>query len=130
MPPDTDAKILSLLVHIPPVVALDNVVVEPAHTLVTPVIGSGNGFTRKLVVALQPLANEYVIVVVPAVTPVTIPVALPTDATAILADVHDPPPELLRVALAPTHVIGKPLIAVGSVFTAIVLVAIQPVGNV
>jgi len=82
------------------------------------------------VVALQPLAKEYVIVVVPAVTPVTIPVELPTDATAILAEVHDPPPELLRVAVVPTQVIGKPLIAVGKIFTATVFVAIQPVGKV
>ena len=33
------------LLHTPPVVADDNVVVRPAHTLVVPVIAAGNGWT-------------------------------------------------------------------------------------
>ena len=37
-------SVLALL-HTPPVVADDNVVVLPAHTLVVPVIAAGNGWT-------------------------------------------------------------------------------------
>jgi hypothetical protein len=39
-----------LLAHAPPAVVSINVVVEPAHTLIVPVMLSGNGFTVTTVV--------------------------------------------------------------------------------
>ena len=43
------------LLHVPPAVALLNVVVEPAHTLVIPVIAAGNGLTVTVVVTTHPV---------------------------------------------------------------------------
>ena len=48
------ATLVLLLIHVPPPV-LDSVVVEPAHTVVVPVIADGNGFTVRTVVVIQPV---------------------------------------------------------------------------
>jgi hypothetical protein len=66
-----------------------------------------------------------VIVTVPALTPVTIPVADPIVAMAILSLIHTPPPVVTLSAVeAPTHTPVLPLIT-GIEFTVIVLVVIQ-----
>jgi len=48
------ATVVLLLVHVPPPVASDKVVVDPAHSDVVPVIGE-SGLTVTNVVALQPV---------------------------------------------------------------------------
>ena len=45
------------LLHVPPAVALLSVVVEPTHTLVTPVITAGSGLTVTVVVTAQPVGK-------------------------------------------------------------------------
>ncbi len=56
----TEATALLADVQVPPVVELAKMVVEPAHTVVAPVMASttGNGFTTngELTVVTQPLA--------------------------------------------------------------------------
>jgi hypothetical protein len=113
---------------------LDRVVVLPVQTFVAPVIlpASGSGFTVTTLVATPvhpPLVTEYEIVAVPAATPVTIPVALPTVAFAVLDDDHIPPlVALLRVLVLPTHTLAVPVIvpAAGAAFTVTTAVAIHP----
>ena len=52
------------------------------------------------------------IAVVPAATPVTIPVEVPTVATEGFALLHTPPEvPSVKVAVAPTHSLAVPLIA-------------------
>ena len=45
------------LLHAPPAVALLKVVVEPAQTLVVPVIAAGSGLTVTVVVTAQPVGK-------------------------------------------------------------------------
>ena len=67
-------------------------------------------------------------VAVPTETPVTIPVANPTEATPETLLVHVPPAEvLLSVVVAPRHTNGVPDIG-ATVTTDTVATAKQPVG--
>ena len=66
----TVATDVVLLVHVPLPAASVNVVVVPTHRPVLPVIGD-IGFTVTTFVATQVPPVEYVIVVVPPLTPVT-----------------------------------------------------------
>jgi hypothetical protein len=52
-----DATAGAVLLHVPPVGVLANVVVEPMHTLVVPVIAVGSGLTVIVFVVLQPELN-------------------------------------------------------------------------
>ena len=54
----TLAMVLSLLVHIPPEVALFSVVEEPIHTIDEPVMAVGTAFTVTVAIAAQPVGNE------------------------------------------------------------------------
>jgi hypothetical protein len=85
------------LLQVPPVVALVSVVVAPAHTLVAPDIVAGIVLTVTTVVARQPVINVYVILVVPAVRPVSMPDVAPIEATDGLLLVHDDPPLVASV---------------------------------
>ena len=63
-----------LLLHVPPPSPSLSVVVEPTHTKVFPIIDVGNGLMVTVTVADgQPSLGVYVIIVVPAETPVTTP---------------------------------------------------------
>jgi hypothetical protein len=116
-------------VHVPPVVASDKFVKLPAHKLAVPVIASGTGFTVTCWVTKQPVPKVYVIVGVPAATPVTIPPA--TVASPGLLLVHVPPPGAeLSVVFAPTHILAVPVITPGRPLTVTVVVTVQPVGKV
>lgn len=46
-----------LLLHVPPVEALDNVAVCPTHTAVLPVMGAGIGLTVMILEPLHPVAS-------------------------------------------------------------------------
>ena len=67
---------------------------------------------------------------VPAATPVTIPEPDPTLAIARLLLLQLPPPELVRVVVAPTQTEGMPEIGAGEGLTVTGVDALQPVGNV
>lgn len=51
------ASVVLLLLHVPPVEALNRAVVNPVHTFVIPVIAAGNGFTVSIAVAMQPVGS-------------------------------------------------------------------------
>jgi len=44
-PVETVACAVLLLLHVPPLVASDKLMVDPVHTLVGPLIAAGNGLT-------------------------------------------------------------------------------------
>jgi hypothetical protein len=102
----TDATVASLLLHRPPAAASVRVILEPVHTVVGPLIvpatGAGLMVTGVLVDAVaQPVVTVYVILVMPAVTPVTTPDAS-TLAMAALPLLHTPPADVsVRVLVVP-----------------------------
>ena len=122
---------VGILLHVPPPVASDNVVVPPTHTLVVPVIVAGNGFTVTTALVAQPVplsVNVMVAVaglVLPVTTPVTSPVVAPTVAIPVAPEVHVPPASVNPV-VAPWHMARVPVIADGNGFIVIVFVAEQP----
>jgi hypothetical protein len=88
----------------------------------------GSAFTVTVAVLVHPLLLVYVIVVVPAATPVTTP-ALFTVATPVFEDVHGLTaagvPDPVNVAVAPIHTVNVPVI-VGCALTVIVTVLEHP----
>jgi hypothetical protein len=96
------------LVHVPPGVVLVQTAVEPTHKGVVPVIVCAIGavIVTVFVAVLThpPTFTEYVIIDVPALIPVTNPVANPTVATPGVALVHVPPGVVLvQTAVDPIH---------------------------
>ncbi len=81
---------VALLVHTPPPDASLSIVDRPKHPILLPAIGAGKGFTVNTVVIGHPPAI-YVIVTVPATSPVTIPELSPIAALKGLLLVHVPP---------------------------------------
>ena len=113
-----EVKVASVLdaLHVPPVESAISVMGEPKQTdvgpLMVPAYTSALTFTVFLATAdPQVLVTVYLIVSVPAVTPVTTPsvlVALPVPAV----DVHIPPRVLsVNVIVAPGQTLPTPLIA-------------------
>ncbi len=120
-----------LLLQVPPLVVVLNIVDEPAQTAPIPVIAAGDGITVITFVTMQPVPSEYVIVTVPAATPVTSPLVLLTVARAVLLLLHKPPVGLeASVIIAPVQTVPAPVIAVGAVLTFTVVVTEQVVGKV
>jgi hypothetical protein len=104
VPVPTVAIAVLLLLQLPKPVAFARFVVLPTHTVGVPVIATGIGLTVTRTVAIHPVDNLYVIVGVPADTPVTMPDAEPTAARAVLLLLHDPGEETsARVVVALTH---------------------------
>lgn len=121
------AELLLLQVPVPPL--LLTVAVAPMQTLPAPVIAGGNGFTVSVRVMEQPVEESVkVMVVVPAATPLTTPVAMLIVAVPVLLLAHVPPPALLlKVADEPTHTAAAPDMAGGGPLTVILVVVKQPV---
>ena len=89
-------------------------------------IAAGAAVTVITVEVVQPALTAYVIVVVPEVTPVTIPVDEPTVATPVALLVHDPPPVLLvNVIVEPGHTVPGPTIGPAADMTLTVVVTRQ-----
>lgn len=66
-------------------------------------------------------------VAVPGLTPVTMPVEAPTEATSGLLLLHVPPEVgSVRVVVRPTHNIDVPLIGAGNGFTVMTAMAKHP----
>jgi hypothetical protein len=97
-----------LLVHVPPDGVLPSVVVEPTHTAAAPLIAVGPALTVITAVLKQLAPTMNVIVVVPALTPVTTPVLISTVALAVLLLLHVPLPALLSAVVAPIHTLVVP----------------------
>lgn len=80
--------------QLPPLVALLRLIDWPSHTADDPPIADGRPFTSMLAVRTQPVGAVYVMIVLPADTPFTLP-----DASIVAADglllVQVPPPTLL-----------------------------------
>ena len=67
----------------PPPASL-SVVVEPAQTVVVPTMLDGKGFTVKGATVAQPVVRVYVMLVLPALTPVTNPVPVTVATVGVL----------------------------------------------
>lgn len=121
------ATVVLLLVHVPPGVASVNAVVNPWHTVVTPVIGA-KGYTVTVVTAVQPSDVVYTIVAVPPDIPRAVPLLTPIVATAGLPLLHVPPVvPLLSVDVLPWQRLVVPVMALIGL-TVIIDVAVQPAG--
>ena len=120
-----------LLDHAPPGVASLSDTDAPTHRLVLPLMATGDAVTVIDLVCIHPVPSEYVIVVTPVAIPVTSPLSEPAVPAAGLLLTHTPPgTPSLSVTVLPTHTVDAPSIVVGEVLTVIVLLAVQPVGNV
>ncbi len=117
------AKADILTDHVPPGVALVYVAVVPRHTVSGPSTGCGVGFTVIVFVAKQP-PTVYVIVVVPALTPVMMPDVNPIVAIDGLLLIHVPPAGKPRYVVDPTsHIMLLPEMRAVVVVTVTVLTA-------
>jgi hypothetical protein len=120
--------------HAPPETVDKNVTVLPTQTdcvpLKVPADGAATIVTVVVALALEhppEPATVYVIVAVPAPTPVTKPVLELIVATELLLELHVPPEEVeLNILLPPAHIVVFPLIvpATGFALTVTVLVAV------
>ena len=104
-------------VQVPPGVKELNAIFEPTQTEAKPVSGAGKVFIVILFVVLQPVGSVYVIVAVPAETPVTKP-ELFTLAFVVFEELQVPPEGVdpSRI-LEPTQTFEDPAIADGREFT-------------
>ena len=126
----TEAIAGAVLLHVPPTVTSEKAVDVPVQIEEAPEIAATDGtvftVTAYVAVAVPHVpANVYVMVAVPAATPVTTPVLL-TLAIIVLDDDHAPPKVTSdSVMLAPVHTVLKPVIGetVPILFTVIALVA-------
>jgi len=141
MPDATPAEFMatiepSLLLQVPPVVSFDNVIAAPSHKLIVPVIAAtiGNGLTVTIAVTIvvQPktLVTLYVIVVVPADIPDTMPVE-PIVAIEPSLRLHVPPVAVsARGVVEPAQTDIVPVIAGtvgnGLTVTTAVAIVVQP----
>ena len=120
------AMAVLLLLHNPPPASV-KVVVAPTHTWALPEIAGGNGLTVTIVVAIHPVGNKKVMIVVPGDMAVTTPVAEPTVATVGDPELQVPPPPSDNVVVWPGHTKVIPVIAPGNGSTVTVVVAEQTI---
>lgn len=117
-------------VQVPPELKLNKVVLEPTQVTAVPDIGTGNAFTVRLPVLRQPVASVYVIVALPAETPVASPDVLIVATPLLLLAQVPPPSALLSVVVLFTHTLSVPAITDGNALTVNEAVLRQPVLNV
>jgi len=105
--------------HAPPGTELASVVVYPWHTASVPLMADGAGLSVTVAVAIHAPGMAYVIVAVPAATPVTLPEEL-TDAV-VASELLQVPPDgvLLSKTDNPWHTPMEPVMAVGVALTTI-----------
>ena len=122
-----------VLLHVPPDTELVKVTDEPAHTAPGPPNVPGNGLTVTIALTVQPVEAVYTIVVVPAATPVTIPVPAPTDPVVGALLLHIPNDVAsVKAVVEPIHTLNAPVIAATAVgwVTVAEPVAVQPLASV
>lgn len=111
------AMVASLLIHVPPVIADDNVAIEPVQIVVAPVI-EGIALTVIMLVVVQPAGVVYVIIEVPAVMPAIMPLPDPAVATPVVPLLQVPPGNVAdRVVPMPAHIVMTPVSAPGAGLT-------------
>ena len=128
----TVPKVVLLLLHVPVPPDAEGLVrlsVNPTHTGPAPIIDPALGDTLTVTIVVvntdphDALTSVNVIIVVPPLTPYTIPVVAPTVPTVVLLLVHAPvPPDAvasLKVMVNPVHTVPGPVIvpAIGDTFT-------------
>jgi hypothetical protein len=120
------ATTVALLTHVPPGTASDSVIVEPAHKLPAPVMGAV-GLTETMCVAAGQPETVYEMVVVPPLSPETIPAVLTVPTTGVLL-AHVPPGVASdSVIVAPAHTLPAPVMGAVTVVTVTTMVAgVQP----
>lgn len=120
------------VLHVPPDGKPLNVVVPPlAHAVKIPVTDVGTAFTVSADTVVQPSVEVYVILVMPAATPVATPDVEPMVAKDGLLLTHVPPVGVLvSDVVAPTHMASVPAIALGNGLTVITFVALHDPDNV
>lgn len=121
----TVAIAVLLLLHVPPTVESKRVIVPPTHTLEEPIITDmvPEPVTVMVLVVKQPVVSIYVIVHVPAETPVTKPDVGLIVAIDVLELLHVPPVVASVSVIVPaTATVLTPPIVEGLGFTTIVLV--------
>jgi len=111
-----------LLLHVPPAVASVRVELAPTHACRVPPIAAGIGSTVNVAKALQPSEEVYVIVTVPAETPVTVPPVLTVAVAELLLLQLPPVVASLSVVLLPSQTAIVPVIAFGNGSTVNVVV--------
>ena len=118
----------ALLLQVPPASGSVNVTELLVHTVLDPAIAPGVWFTVTVVVAGVPQPFEYVIVTVPAATPVIMPDVLPAVAMERSLLLQLPtPPGLLNVVVAPVQTLVVPVMPAGAPLTTNVETVLQPV---
>ena len=118
---DTDGL---LVLHVPPVVDSPNTTVDPAQTVVVPVIAAGVALTVTEAVTDPEPVTVYVMIDVPADTPVTTPELLIV-ATLVLPLVHVPPAVAsASVVVVPEHSVVVPVTGATTGTTSSVMVAL------
>lgn len=116
-----------LLVHVPPLVALVSVVVDPVHNTEGPVMPAGLVMTLIVIWLVQPPGAMYLITEVPGEMPPTIPDGVML-ATSVLLLVHAPPvPGAMSGDVLPTHTDSGPVMAPAAALTVTSLVEVHPV---
>lgn len=110
-------------VHVPPLVVVVSAEVLPAHTLSTPPIDDGAGFTVTVAIAEQPVEPiVYDMLAVPAVPPPIKPGASIVAIDGALLVQVPPGVALLSVVVPPTHRPREPVSAAGAGLTVSVRV--------
>jgi hypothetical protein len=119
-----------LLLHAPPVTAMERVEGMPTHTLPGPVMEGSDVLTVTVVVAKHPAASVYEIVAVPEPTALTTPVD-PTVATEASLVLQLPPVLMsLSVEVEPAQSVVGPVMPAGIGLTVTTTPVLQPVGSV
>jgi hypothetical protein len=93
------------------------------------VIGEGNGFTRAILVVMQPETLEKVMTDVPKETPVITPEEEPTVITLIFELVQVPLSDSLSTEEVPGQTCNNPEMGGGRESIVTILVPTQPVGK-
>ena len=93
-------------------------------------MAAGDVFTVTGLITEHPEIIVYLTVSAPAEIPVSIPVDDPIVPTVVILLLHVPPGKVsLKESVAPAHMVARPAIADGGVFTVTVFVVTQPVGK-
>ena len=124
MPVEPIEAALPVMLHVPPVVPSVKVAGAPIHILAGPLITPGNALIVTFLLTAQ-LLVAYVMLTVPALTPVTSPDPS-TDPMAVLLLLQVPPATpSVSVMPLPAHKLPAPFITDGPAFAVTVEVTEQ-----
>jgi hypothetical protein len=127
------ASAVLLLDHAPPVSDDDKVAVPPMQTVPSPEI-AGDAVTVTTTDDVQPAPDVTLTVAKPAAKPKIVREDnpyIPIPATVVSSTLQEEAPtaDVLRIVLAPTHVVAVP-VTEGNSFTVMTRVTLQPPGSV